>query len=236
MQSPPPFQGNEYRPQKPKKNGLLIVFAVLGVLGVCCGLPIGAGLIYLPKLISSAASIGSCVINTQVMDESLKMYVKENKDTLPKAGEWQTDLQKHFKLDESLKKDSGPLKLWTPSGVWSCKGDETETGFAFNDEFAGKKLSEIKDPSQAVLIYETKTVGFNQHGKYEQLPFDSAPKILGKKLGWMVITADFEVNFVTKDGKFKKTGGSASFNLGKEMAKADKESKQEDAKAPDANE
>ena len=210
MQTPPPFHGYEQhqQPAKAKKNPFLILFAVLGVLFICCGLPLGGMFFYGNKFFKGAMTMGACMANAGRLGSSLDKYVAKYKH-YPKASDWQNEL-KPFMTDKVKDKDM-PLKLWTRDGVWSCNDGGTESGFAFNTEYSGKKPEDIKSVKDAVIIYQCPTVGFNQNGVYKPLPHDTSPKVLGgmidEKLGWMVLTGDGKIGFVDKTGKIKQEKG-----------------------------
>ncbi len=222
MQTPPPFnrppEGQYYQqPMKPKKNPLVIVFAILGVLALCCGAPLGAMVFFGKKFVDAGMGVGECAINVQMMSSALKSYQSANGGKMPKADTWQTDIAKYMKKDKDLEemKDS-PVKfnIWTPGGEWSC-GSKTKTGFAFNDAFSGKTLAEaMKISATDPAIFETKTVGYNQHSKYVALPESESPQVLegiaDSNRGWFLVTPDGDVKGMKSK---KKGGGSVDFNF-----------------------
>lgn len=213
MQTPPPFnrppEGQYYQPApKPKKNGLVILFAVLGVLGVCCGLPLGATVFFGKKFVEGGLGVGECAINVKTMASALKKYSAANDGKLPKAETWQTDIAKYFEVDSEMKdmKDSPiQFKLWTAGGEWSC-GSETKTGFVFNEAFSGKTLAEaIKISATDPAIFESKTVGYNSHAKYVALPENESPLVIpsikDSHRGWFKVAPDGAVKGMNKKGK-----------------------------------
>ena len=223
MQTPPPFnrppEGQYYQqPQKPKKNPLLIVFAVLGVLTLCCGAPLGALVFYGKKFVDAGMGVGECAINVEMMSQALKSYQAANGGKMPKAVTWQTDIAKYWKVDNDLKDmKNSPVKfnIWTPGGEWSC-GSTIKTGFAFNDAFSGKTIAEAtKISSTDPAIFETKKVGYNQHSKYVAIPESESPLVIesiaDSHRGWFLITPDGDVRGMK--GKKSKSGGAVDFNF-----------------------
>ena len=225
MQTPPPFnrppEGQYYQqPQKPKKNALLIVFAVLGVLGICCALPLGAIGYFGFKGFQGSVGMISCYANSAMMSKALKDYSAANNGKLPPAATWQTDIAKYFKVDKDMKET--PFKIWTSGGEWSCGSEGSKTGFMYNSEFAGKVAADVaKSNPETPVIFETKTVAFNQTGKYKVLPFEESPKLLDsidqvkERRGWILVTADARLGAINKKGKFKgiSNGANSGFDF-----------------------
>lgn len=202
---------------KPKKNPLVIVFAILGVLTLCCGAPLGGLFYFGKKVVDAGMGAGECAINVKMMSAALKNYQAANGGKLPKAETWQTDISKYLMPDKDLNdmKES-PIKfnIWTPGGEWSC-GSKTKTGFAFNEAFSGKTLPEaIKISATDPAIFEIKSVGYNQHTKYKALPESESPQMLegiaDSNRGWFLVTPDGAIKGMNSK---KKGGGSVDFNF-----------------------
>ena len=209
MQTPPPFHGYEGQmpPQKPKTNGIVILFAVLGVLLVCCGLPVGLLGYGGFKVFKGATSIGACFINTRTLAQALEDYEKAHDGKLPNAKTWQADLSPYFKPKDKLK--NGPITIWKPNGEWSCEEGNVKTGFAFNSDLSEKVASDVvKNNPEAVAIFETTTVAFNQSSSYKPLPFVQSPKVFSdfsnEHRGWLLVTPDAVLAVLKKSGKIDK--------------------------------
>lgn len=214
MQTPPPFHGYEGQmpPKKPKTNGIVILFAVLGVLLICCGLP--AGLIGYGgfKIFKGATSIGGCFGNVSLMTEALEGYQAAHNGKLPNAKTWQTDIAPYFKTTKKMK--DSPIAIWTPTGEWSCEEGGVKTGFAFNSDLSGQNGAEVaKKNPEAIAIFETKEVGFNQASTYKPLPFNESPKIFSdftnERRGWLLVTPDAHMAIIKKSGKMSKMSKGA---------------------------
>ncbi|OWU65063.1 MAG: hypothetical protein CBB60_006630 [Armatimonadetes bacterium Cent15-Ar3] len=225
MQTPPPFnrppEGQYYQqPMKPKKNPLVIVFAILGVLTLCCGLPLGFVGYFGYKGFKGSMGMISCYANTSVMAKALKEYSADHEGKLPPAATWQTDLAKYFK--SGAKKEEMPFKIWQPGGEWSCGSDNAKTGFMFNEAFGGKLAAEVaKSHPEEPAIFETKTVAFNQTGAFKKLPFEESPRLLDsfdevkERRGWIMIMSDAALKTFGKSGKLKgiSSGSGSDFNF-----------------------
>ena len=206
MQTPPPFHGYEGQqqpPQKKKSNVVVIIFAILGVLLVCCGLPLGFVAYNGMKAFKGAMAIGGCSANVNFMKSALHEYSRTHDGKLPNAATWQTDIGKYLKTTKDA--ENVPMKFWKPGGEWSCEEGNTKTGFMFNSDLSEKKVADVtKNDIDAIAIFETKTVAFNQSGKLNILPFAESPKILGdflkERRGWMLVSAD-ATHVYAKDAK-----------------------------------
>lgn len=159
--------------------------------------------------------MAECAINLEGLDQALRKYVEANDGKLPKGDNWQKEVGKYLAFDKETK-DQPIFKLWSSEGEWSC-GKNSKTGFAFNDAWAGKKLSDaIAKGKNEVLIFETSSVAYNKHEVYKALPYDKSPMALegalDERRGWAVITAGAGMGFVDKSGNVsadKKFSGSS---------------------------
>lgn len=219
MQSPPPFHGYEtQQPKKPKTNGIVILFAVLGVLLICCGGPVAFFGYYGTKVVRQAMDIGGCFANVGSMKNALRQYQKAHDGKMPDAKTWQADISKYMATDKDM--EGAPIKFWTAKGEWSCEENGVKTGFAFNEELSGKKVADIvKANPDAVAIFEVKTVAFNQSAKYKELPFAESPKIMStftnERRGWLLITAEADKLYVRdKKGDLHEFDGSSGRKRG----------------------
>ncbi|MBI1334384.1 MAG: hypothetical protein JST12_01855 [Armatimonadetes bacterium] len=202
-------------PQKPKTNGLVILFAVLGVLLICCGLPLGFLGYFGYKGFQGAVNMGGCFANAKLMSDALDSYVKAHDGKLPSAETWQSDISPYIKHSE--KADKSPLKLWKANGEWSCEDGGEKTGFAFNVDASEKKVADLskKDPN-TVVIFETKTVAFNQSAAFKELPYSESPKILSgmidERRGWILLNATGELMTRDKKGRLRNMGKNFNFD------------------------
>lgn len=228
MQTPPPFnrppEGQYYQPPvKPKKNPLVIVFAILGVLMLCCGVPLGFIGYFGYKGFKGSMGMISCYANTAAMANALKEYSAAHDGKLPPAASWQTDLSKYFKAG-GKKADEMPFKIWAPAGEWSCGSDSTKTGFMFNEAFGGKVAADVAKANPEVpVIFETKTVAFNQTGAFKKMPFEESPRILDsfeevkERRGWIMVMADSALKSFGKSGKLKEVDFKSNGNFNMEI-------------------
>lgn len=219
MQSPPPFHGYEtQQPKKPKTNGIVILFAVLGVLLICCGGPVAFLGFYGYKGVRQAMDMGGCFINVESMKHALREYEKANDGKLPNSKTWQADISKYLESTKDM--EGAPIKFWTPKGEWACEENGVKTGFAFNEELSGKKAADVvKNNPDAIAIFEVKTVAFNQTSKYKPLPFDESPKMMStftnERRGWLLITAEADKTYVRdKKGAMREFDGASGRKRG----------------------
>jgi hypothetical protein len=224
---PPPFNQSFEQPKKPKKNPVLVLFAVLGVIFICCGGPLAFLGYFGYKGFQGAMSMGGCAINAERLAEATKAYAAANNGKLPKADEWQTALGKYLPA-ESKRGDEAPFKFWKADGEWSCEEDGKKSGFVFNTDLSEKKISDLKPGEASIAIFESRQFGFNKSMKYAVQPFEESPKVMGgmggikERRGWYVITAKGEVESIDKDGKIDKNANSFSSGF-KRGTKAGKE-------------
>lgn len=214
---PPPFNQPYEQAKKPKKNPVLILFAVLGVVLVCCGAPIGFMGYFGYKGFQGAMSMGGCAINASRLATAIEDYSKANNGKLPKADQWQTALSKYMPALDKKEKDA-PIKFWTADGEWSCEEDGVKSGFVFNSNYSEKNIKDIKGEEPLVVVFESTKVGFNKNEPYKAQPYELSPKVMGglggikERRGWYVITTKGEVESIGKDGKI--VTDNKSFNAG----------------------
>ena len=205
MQTPPPFHGYEGQPapQKRKTSAVVIIFAVLGVLLICCGLPLGfLGYMGFKGFKGGMAMVG-CMANVNAMKTGLRDYSAAHDGKLPNASTWQSDIGKYLTHGKDM--EGAPVILWKAGQEWACEEGGVKTGFMFNSDLSEKKVADVtKNNPDAIAIFETKTVAFNQSGKLNILPFAESPKIMGdflkERRGWMLVTAD-ATHVYAKDAK-----------------------------------
>ena len=209
MQAPPP-----YIPAAPKKKTGLIIAIVLGVLFVCCGLPViaivGGGFF----AFGQAKGTVGCTISFGVVRAAIDDYVADHNGKLPPAATWQDAVRPYYSKQLKSKHGNGGsdkdseqvlslLNVMPAGGEWGCTEDKTKTGIAFNSALGGKKMAEIKDRS-TVLIFEVPQRGMNLAMPYKALDNSSSPKIFGKHRGWISIGLD---------GDNIKMGSKGNFNF-----------------------
>jgi len=192
-----------YAPRR-KSNTTTVIFVILGVCALCCILCVvffaGAGWFAFKRTKGTIA----CAIGFGEASEALKAYVKDHKDTLPKADHWQDDLRPYFEKQQKKDEDQGVKMLgsFDAEGVWTCKdesGQGTGTGVAFNSDLSGAKMSDIKNKSTTVILFETPKSGMNLNEPYVELNRNESPRVFGKPRGWFFVTADYEIGGTDKN-------------------------------------
>lgn len=150
-----------------------------------------------------------CFASATEVGAALRAYQKANGGKMPPAATWQTELRKYIDKTKGSKEET-PFKLFSSTSKWECTSDGKITGFAFNSELAGKKVSDIKDSAEQIAIFETTTAVENQAKKYVALPFSESPTVMGKSStrGWIVIGVTGNMMIVDKSGKPKESSSS----------------------------
>ena len=196
MESPPPYR------QK-KSNTGLIVGLIIGAVVVCCLGPLLAvgGLGYFG--LKQGVPMITCAIAIEDLQKSLKDYADAHNGKLPPAKTWQTDI-KEFYVKESAKnrQENSPIKIMPADGEWGCVAGETQTGFAYNSNVAGKKLSDLD--GDTIVIFEVAKRSLNQAMPYKPQDPKTSPKIMTEHRGWFVAPVDGDAHLLSPDGKSVK--------------------------------
>lgn len=205
METPP------YAPPRRKSNTGLIIGIVVGVLVLCCILPValigGAGVWGFSK----AKSMVECAVNIKDVRDSLIRYADDHEGKLPPAASWQDDIGPYFtKVSTENKDQRGPFKAWTVSGTWQCSTEGTGTGVALNLDLAGKDLKSVKSRFDTILLFEVSKTGRNLAEKYVKRPFSESPKMFNKPRGWVEIAVEGDSDIRTRRGRSVhiNTGGT----------------------------
>jgi len=203
-QTPPPFNPQVgYGPPPQKKSSVgLIIGIILGVCALCCGgcliFGISTAKKYMPFI--------TCTINGSVARKAIMLYV-DRTGKFPDAGTWQDEIASDFSAASETDKSNqgGPFKVWSASDDWICSPDSPQTGLAYNEDLAGKKLTDIKDTYHTMLLFEVPGSGRNLHQKFVSRPPSSWPKANGNPRPWVELTisgntsASYNVNTDSKD-------------------------------------
>ena len=91
-----------------------------------------------------------CQSHMTTLGNAFMAYAKHHNGTLPPATNWAKSIQPYV----------------TDASVYRCPNDLTTgfTSYAMNDSLSGKKLSDLKNTSQLVLLYEVDKAGDSPHG------------------------------------------------------------------------
>ena len=196
MESPPPYYSG------PKKSNVgLIIAIIIGVVCVCCVLPIvGVGALGFWGLGKIKGMVG-CSIAFTNLQRSVQQYADDHGGKLPKAATWQTDIHPYFVKE--VARHAKEQQMFSNGGadaVGCTNGDSPPTGIAFNTELSGKKISDIKDPLTAVMLFEVPQTGSNLSQPYKVQSFQSSPKMLNTQRGWYVCGVDGRVELIGRNG------------------------------------
>lgn len=196
METPPPFNPPPYAPMPPKKGkpGLVIAIVVIALF-VCCGGPIlllGGGGIW---AFNKFGSFVTCAISITETRKAILAYERD-KGHFPPAANWQTEVAPYYKKvidSKKSKNERGPFKAWNFDENLICVDNPTPTGIAYNEELAGKKLSEIKDPSSTYILFEVPQTGMSLHQKYQHRNPSTYPKFMDKPRPWLELRVAGEI-------------------------------------------
>ncbi len=186
---------------QPKKNTNLIIWLVVGGVVLCCVLPLGGLGILGYWGFNSVKGFAGCMFNFRDAQTAVLKYAHDHGDKLPNAATWQDDVREEFRKSMTPKEQTGPFTEMSPDGQWGCTEGGNATGMAFNSALSGKKLSDIKDPYNTVLLFETDQPSKNQHAEYVEKSFLTSPKIVGTHRGWMAVPVDGATFITDQNGR-----------------------------------
>lgn len=181
-----------------RQNKTPMILAIVAVCLLCvCG---GGGLavwFFGKQAIDRSMELVACMANFEAVQTAIMEYANDHEGTLPKAETWQDDVRSYLVFSsefEEMKDSPFEFKVITKDGEWCCQiSDAKKTGMCFNEELSGKKLADIEDMRSTVLVFETDSVGRNQHAKYTPQPHESSPKFFGSHRGWMRVPVQGDV-------------------------------------------
>ena len=188
----------------------MIVGLIFGGIFLCCLLPIGLvaglGLFAFGKVKDTAA----CGLAMGRIQRAMILYSKDHEGKLPKAATWMDDIRPYYRKAQARTKDTDKVFGSMPDGEpFACTTDGVKTGIAFNKDLSGKKVSDIKDPMETVLVFETTNLQANLSETFKEPDFSLSPKVFGKHRGWMKATVagnpktgNAEMNFGTSQNDF----------------------------------
>jgi hypothetical protein len=102
----------------------------------------------------TAATNGQCSGHLNQLAVAFKSYARDHNGKLPDAATWVDDLS-HYLGNNSDK-----------YGIFRCPADRAagRSSYAMNRNLSGKRLQDIFDPANTVLLYETRQSGPNPAG------------------------------------------------------------------------
>jgi hypothetical protein len=108
----------------------------------------------------TAAKNSTCRYHLKQLAQAIAQYRFDSDDKFPQAKNWLAPLGGYCGVD--CKYDAKTLR---------CPADHRTEGFSYamNANLSGKKLSEIKDPHNTILLYETTSKASTPHGTGKDL-------------------------------------------------------------------
>lgn len=176
---------------------MIVILIIVGLILAC-----GCGAVVISYMSCGAfkklvGPMAGCMISFEATRDGILEYARENGGRLPKAETWQDDIREYVR--KGLKREMEmqqmfDAKTMNPDGDWGCYASDTElTGIAFNSDLSGKLLSEVQNPEGTMLIFEIEKPRKNAAEKYQPLPNDRSPKIMGEPRGWIRYPVSGEV-------------------------------------------
>jgi hypothetical protein len=191
--TPPPYNP----PGSAKKTSTTtIVLIVLGICAVCCVLGVVGfgGLAWFG--FNKAKNFATCTVGATELARAINDYADDHGGKLPDAKSWQDEVKPYFaKLAEQQTKRVKFIGTLDPNGLWGCK-DETGpgmSGFAFNSDLSGKKIADIPNKEEAIVLFEVDKPAMNLNMPYKDQPIANSPKIMGSPRGWIKVTVSGDV-------------------------------------------
>ncbi len=204
-QTPPPFE--TIQSQQPRKTTNPLMWIAVVIVGFCCIALIGLGGLGYSVFNTGMKSAG-CIMNFEFARASISAYAKKN-GVYPPARTWQTDTEEFYqkiydKMMDNKKEDERVqqwLKFAKPGQTFECTWGDSTTGIAYNEQLAGRKPEEVKDPDTTIMLFETPETRANNHGVYDKDTTAKPPRMFGQERKWFTFTVSGESDmFKTRDG------------------------------------
>lgn len=177
----------------------------------------------------TAFPMAGCFIGFEEVRNSIVAYSEDHDGKLPNAKTWQDDVREYYRKESARqKKEKGPVQSFKVDGLWGCTlEDGSQTGIAFNSELSGKKVSDIKDKNDKILVFEIEKPSLNANQVYKARK-DPPPKIFGSERGWLKIPLRGELSSDGASGSFHFDSGKSD-GFPNDGADEKKEAKEEAA-------
>ncbi len=130
---------------------------ILAIVGMSVTVLLVVGLLWTAyRNAREAARRAECYSNMEQIAVSLTQYANDNDDRFPQANRWTDAVYPYFKTWKLL----------------HCPADHShaKSSYAMNAALSGKKLSEVRDPQNTVLIFDTSRPGDSPRGGRELVP------------------------------------------------------------------
>lgn len=200
--TPPPYEPSA----KKKMSTTTIVLIVLGICAVCCVLSVIGGVF----LVFKAKNLVACSAGAAEIAEAVRSYSDDHDGKLPDAKKWQDEVKPYYaRLAAEQVKKAKFLGTMDPNGLWGCKDESGPgmSGFAFNSDLSGKKIADIPDPDEAIMIFEVEQPAKNLNEPYRDIPIAESPKIMGSPRGWIKISVSGDVITNGRHSRTRFTSG-----------------------------
>jgi prepilin-type processing-associated H-X9-DG protein len=128
----------------------------LGIISIFLAVAVGYTLVVWMDQGEHRTGTTVCLSNEQQLFDVLKMYAGDYNGHLPQAAGWAPVLA------TSYLKNLRTLKCWEERG-------NTRSSYGMNAALSGKKLADLANPAEVVLLYETARPGTSPYGGVEDV-------------------------------------------------------------------
>ena len=182
---------------KKSKTGLVIGLIALAVVLCCCGV-CGVGGYFARGFVGKAFGLIECSAAVEQQRGGLLAYANAHGGKLPAAGNWQDDIKPYVTKMPGLEGQK-MISVPGPESSYCDKGGGTS--ITYNADLAGKKLTDVKDPYETPVLFETPGAGHNKAAPYKEQPFSTSPVLVkGQRRGWVVQPLKGEASFKDENG------------------------------------
>ncbi len=190
MQAPPPFEQSYQPPQKGKISPWIYVLGGIGVF--CCLGIVGIGALGVGAMKSIGPMVG-CSLNMYQAQKAMFAYADAHDGKLPSAETWQDDIAQYYSTELSSRKSGKGMaqvgiKIAPITDALPCNEANPKTGIFFNSDFAGKKITDAKDPGRSWILYEDVNPVMNGNAPWKPKSDATAPMIMGSRRQWLKLS------------------------------------------------
>jgi prepilin-type processing-associated H-X9-DG protein len=129
----------------------------LGIISLLVAIAFGWYLVVGMHRAERRTGTNVCVANERQLAEALQMYAKDYNGHLPQAADWAPILAASSYIDNLRL-----LKCWEERG-------NARSSYGMNIALSGKRLADLVNPAEVVLLYETARPGTSPNGGAEDV-------------------------------------------------------------------
>lgn len=209
------------QPSVRKRIPLVAVVLILVGL-ICIGLIVLFAAVMIPTM-RRMGQVAGCGASFTMMRQAVLDYARDKGGVLPTAKTWEDDVASFYQaqFDKALADLRGtPMDRYIPFArpgeLFTCVDDRgRKTGISFNEALSGKKLEEIQDKRNTVLLFEVPTTERNQHSPYDMVRAPR-PRLMNTYRDWLVVPVEGD-HLGFADAREAAQGAQRLLDLGKQM-------------------